>query len=496
VSGVRVPAPPPFTPRPRLRLRRLEPVLRRALRASCSLPTRGPILVALSGGADSTALLLGLRSLAHELGLTLHAAHLHHGLRGAEADADQAFVRDLCARAGIPLTAARWNCRARMATRGLSGQAGLRTLRREFLARVARRVGAGAIATAHTADDQLETMLLRLLRGTGLPGLGGMSPRRGTWIKPMLAATRDDVERDLREIGQPWREDRTNRDPRYARSRVRHDAIPALLRALDPSLSPDASPERLASSRAGWARRAAATARELRSARRTVTAGSARILARVARIHSGEIELDSRTLGSYPFVMQRTVLRLLWRRAGPAGQHLTEPHLNALQSLLAGPGPGARVDLPSGRWAERERGLIVIRRAGRPTPLAPPLAVPDRGRWVRGAVRGGWVSGAAARRRLQDGAKGAEFFAADQVHGGLTLRPAQPDEWFTPFGGRGPGRLREFLKKQPVPRALRAHPTVLSDARGILWVVGVRRAARAAVTEATRRALWVHTENA
>ncbi|MEK7331181.1 MAG: tRNA lysidine(34) synthetase TilS C-terminal domain-containing protein [Candidatus Eisenbacteria bacterium] len=104
------------------------------------------------------------------------------------------------------------------------------------------------------------------------------------------------------------------------------------------------------------------------------------------------------------------------------------------------------------------------------------------------------MSGAAARERLRSGAKGDEFFAADQVEGGLQLRPAQPDEWFMPFGGRRPRRLREFLSKQPVPRALRAHPIVLADARGILWVVGVRRAARAPVTAATRRALWVHTE--
>jgi tRNA(Ile)-lysidine synthase len=451
-----------------------------------------------SGGADSTALLLGLRSLAPEFGLSLHAAHLHHGLRGAEADADLAFVRDLCARLGVPLSASRWDCRARMRRRGLSGQAGLRTLRREFLGVVAGRVGAAAIATAHTADDQLETVLLRLVRGSGLAGLGGMSPRRGGWIKPLLDTPRADIEADLRAIGQPWREDRTNRDPRYARSRVRHDVIPALLRALDPAsgtnAGPDAGTERAARARAGLARRAAAATRELRGARRLVARQSARILARVARLDDGEIALDSRRLASYPFLIQRTVLRLLWQRPGHAGHHLTERHLNALLSLIATPRGGSRVDLPHGGWAERDRGIIVIRRTPGANPAADAQSVPSRGRWVRGAVRGGWVSGVVARDRLRSGAKGDEFFAADQVVGGLHLRPARADEWFTPFGGRRPGRLREFLSKQPVPRALRAHPIVLADARGILWVVGVRRAARAAVTDATRRALWVHTE--
>jgi tRNA(Ile)-lysidine synthase len=481
-------------------LRRLEPVLRRALRGPCAVPIGGRILVAVSGGADSTALLLGLCSLAPGFGLSLHAAHLHHGLRGPEADADLAFVRDLCASLGVPFTGARWDCRARMRRRELSGQAGLRTLRHEFLARVASRVGAQAIATAHNADDQLETVLLRLLRGAGLGGLGGMSPRRGGWIKPLLDAPRFDIEADLAAIDQPWREDRTNRDLRYARNRVRHEVIPALLRALDPASAGaagrdgDTGSEGAARARAGLARRTVAATRELRGARRLVERQSARILARASRIHNGEIALDSRRLGSYPFVIQRTVLRLLWQRPGHAGQDLTQRHLNALQSLIATTRGGSRVDLPHGWWAERDRGLIVMQRAGGATLPARPKAVPGRGRWVCGAVRGGWVSGAVARERLRSGANGDEFFAADEVVGGLELRPARPDEWFTPFGGRRPGRLKEFLIKQPVRRALRAHPIVLADARGILWVVGVRRAARAAVSETTRRALWVHTE--
>src|SRR5882672_10813918 len=135
-----------------MRLRRLEPALRRALRGPCSIAPGSRVLVALSGGADSVALLLALRSVAREFGLSVHAAHLHHGLRGAEADADLAFVRDLCARLGVPLESARWNTRARMRRRSLGGQSGLRVPRREFLSTAARHAGAAAVATAHTAD--------------------------------------------------------------------------------------------------------------------------------------------------------------------------------------------------------------------------------------------------------------------------------------------------------------------------------------------------------
>jgi tRNA(Ile)-lysidine synthase len=489
-----------------MRLRRLAPVLRRAMAGPCAVPRGGRLLVAVSGGADSVALLLGLHGLARELGLSVHAAHLNHGLRGVEAAGDQAFVEALCERLGIPLIASRWDCRARMRRRGLTGQAGLRTLRREFLAAAARRVGASRIATAHTADDQLETLLLRLARGTGLAGLGGMSARSGAWIKPLLSATRSDVEADLRENGQPWREDRSNRDLAYARSRVRHEVIPALARVVDRSPARateagvaashaagafDAAPGR---ARSGLARRVAATALELRLAQRHLARTSARVLAQVARVQCGEIALDSQSLATYPFAIQRTVLRLLLQRPGHAGQHLTQRHLNALQSLLATSRGGSRVDLPDGWRAVRDRGHIVIRRtadSSRPAGLRP---VPGSGHWARGPVKGRWLTGATARHRLRTRAKGDEFFAGEAIAGRLQLRPARPDEWFMPFGDRRRRRLGDFLSKQPVSRAFRARPMVLADAQGILWVVGVRRSARAPLIETTQRALWVHAE--
>src|SRR5262245_20020000 len=159
--------------------------VRRALR-DCRVPPGARIHVAVSGGPDSMALLVALHRLARAYPLCLSVGHLHHGLRGHEADGDRDAVRRACRRLVIPLASARWDTAALMRRRGLSGQAGLRTLRLEFLSTSAQRHHAEFIATGHTADDQLETMLLRLARGTGLRGLAGIRPRAGRFVRPLL----------------------------------------------------------------------------------------------------------------------------------------------------------------------------------------------------------------------------------------------------------------------------------------------------------------------
>lgn len=340
-----------------MRLRRIEPHLRRALRGPCRLEPGAGLLVAASGGADSTALLAGLTRVAPEFGLTLHAAHLHHGLRGADADADLAFVRRLCARLGVPLLAARRDGRGHLARPGLAGENGLRVLRRRFLRAAMRRAGAQAIATGHTADDQLETVLMRLLRGTGLRGLGGMRERHGPWLKPLLDATRLEIVTDLRAARIRWREDRSNRDPAWTRNRIRHRAVPALLKALGPSPDP-------ARSRAALARRAAQASREVRDAERALSAWLGG--ASVCRHEGSTAALDAGRLAGVPIAARRMALRRAWRLVAPAGVGLTGRHLAALCNLVGASRLRGRVDLPAGVRAEREPGAIrlIAGRAG------------------------------------------------------------------------------------------------------------------------------------
>ena len=335
----------------------------------------------MSGGADSTALLLALRSLANELDLEILAAHLHHGLRGKDADRDLDHVRALCQRLGVPLIAARWDTRERMRRRGLSGEAGLRVLRREFLLAAKRSANAAAIATAHTADDQLETLLMRLMRGAGLPGLSGMRPRSGVWIKPMLEATRADVEADLSLAGGAWREDASNSDPRYLRNRVRHLVLPALMRAFGAGAS-----------RASLARTVSASADEIREAERALAGAARRLIARAGGTDERGVWIPRPALARLPRALALAVLRRLWRASGARGVGLTRRHLQALEALVCAGGARARVGLPAGRYAvcrgERisiERGQAAEPRAAAPRATSVTPAV--RGRIARGGVK-------------------------------------------------------------------------------------------------------------
>ncbi len=467
-----------------MRLRRLEPVVRRALQGPCACPPGTRVLVAVSGGADSTALLLVLARLRAELGLDLAAAHLHHGLRGAEADGDLEFLRALCARLRVPLLAARWNTPLRMRRRRLSGEAGLRTLRREFLAGAAKRFGAHAIATAHTADDQLETVLMRLMRGAGVRGLSGMHPRHGAWIKPLLAATRLDVVSDLRAHQQAWREDSTNQGLAPLRNRVRHQVIPALLGAAGGAS--DTARHRLAL-------RVSRSARAAREADRVVDRLAARAIAKHAR-DSAENALDSKVARSYPAAIRRRWIERVWRRVSPRGTELMHRHLDALLALVASDHGGQVVHLPGGLEARREGRHVRFLPSRCPDIETRPLPVPGRIQSPEGRLSTGWVTGRAAHSALAGKPSTVEYFAADELQGGLEVREGGADERFVPLGRRRAIRLRDFLAKQRVSGRSRKHPTVLADAEGILWVVGVRRAARALVTEATPRALRVLTE--
>jgi len=209
---------------------------------------RMPVVVGVSGGADSVALLLTLHDLAGKfprsgLAVELIVAHLNHGLRGAAADEDQAFVEALAARLGLPCESARADVYAEADAAGIGLEEAARIARRRFLLDVARRRLAPRVALGHTADDRVETILFNLLRGTGLEGLASLGPRAPlgpeTWVeivRPLIDVTRTQVIAFLKARNQPWREDETNATAAFTRNRLRQELLPLLRKEFNPQV--------------------------------------------------------------------------------------------------------------------------------------------------------------------------------------------------------------------------------------------------------------------
>ena len=196
----------------------------------------GHVLCAVSGGADSVYLLCRCLERAGELGYTVSAAHYNHCLRGEESERDERFVRELCEQLGVECFCGHGNVAAYARERGLGTEEAARTMRYSFLEQAAHEVHANTIATAHSADDNAETMLFALARGSGLKGLAGIPPRRGNIVRPMLGITRMEIEGYLSERGIAHVEDSTNAQLDYSRNRIRALVTP-VLREINPSFA-------------------------------------------------------------------------------------------------------------------------------------------------------------------------------------------------------------------------------------------------------------------
>jgi tRNA(Ile)-lysidine synthase len=299
------------------------------------------VLVAASGGGDSTALLALLAGLAPGRGFDVVVATLDHGLRGREGAADRAFVEALCEAWSVPVRAAR-----RVPER--SGEAEARRVRHAFLLEAARDAGADAIALGHTLDDQVETLLHRLGRGAGTTGLASMARWAPPLWRPLLAVRRRTLRDVLERAGIAWREDATNDDARFTRTRVRRDVVPALVGALGDSALEAAG-------------RAADLLRDDEECLRGLAAQAAAEL--IAREDGADgLRIDARGLRRLPPALSRRVVRDAIAGLYSGRAELSAAHVRAVDELGRATGPGTTVHLPGGVRARRRDGAVHLQR--------------------------------------------------------------------------------------------------------------------------------------
>ena len=446
------------------------------------------VLVAVSGGPDSTALLHLLHGLAEEMRLDLHVAHLDHGWRGRASEKDAEFVRRTAIRLGLPVTVGRVNpiAWAHRASKQSSREARGRALRSEFLLETARQIGAQKVALGHTLDDQAESFLLRLLRGSGARGLGGTYPVvDGVIVRPLIEIRRRDLLAWVRDRHLHYRIDATNHDLSLARSRVRLKLMPLLEKQFNPAVS-----------------EALAHAADLLREEDRHLNGQAEAAFRSLQTQRRQgVHLPAKALADLPLAIRRRVVRLGMAEARGDLRQVELRHVAQALRLLEEPHGRRSFTLPGGAMVSREMdGLLVAPRGPRRLAAAADAAGPPREALcpVPGEVA---IDGFDLRLKatvvprdtvghefLSDD-RGRAFLDADLLPGPLLIRPRRPGDRFVPLGAPGTRKVKAFLIDRKVPFEERGRiPIVLCGDR-IAWIVGHEIDDRFKVTAGTQRVL-------
>lgn len=401
-------------------------------------------IVALSGGADSVALLLLLR----EYGCRIHAAHCNFHLRGAEADRDEQFCEDLCRRLGVPLHRAHFDTQTYAELHKVSIEMAARELRYRWFEQLRADLGADGICVGHHRDDSVETVLLNLVRGTGLRGLTGIRPRNGYILRPLLCVSKEDIEQYLREKKQPYVTDSTNLEADVQRNKVRLQLLP-LLRTLNPAV--DDNIQR--------------TAEHLTEAQ-AVLDGMAESLRNRNALELSELE----RYGSGEYMAYE------WLRGyGFNGAQV--------QQALAAE-TGRVFTSATGFDLLRDRDRLLVEPSLKPLK---PLVIPEEGVYVMGdegrlTVRreAAWVS------------KSADCATVDarKVRFPLTVRRVEEGDAMHPYGMKGRKLLSDLMTDRKMTAFEKRRQLVVADATGtIVWLVGLRTDERCKVDENTTEAL-------
>jgi tRNA(Ile)-lysidine synthase len=428
----------------------------RTIRRHAMLAGGETLVVGVSGGADSVALLYVLTRLA--LALRLHVLHVDHGLRSDSAR-DGEFVQALGARLAVPVDV------VRVGVAGGSVEAAARAARHAALEAAADRVGASRIALGHTADDQAETLIMRVLEGTGVRGLAGIPPVRGRLIRPLLESRHRDAVATLAAAGLPWLEDPSNRDLRFFRNRVRHALMPGLV---------EASGGDVVAQLGRLARRA-------REAIDALDGVAATELARIAREDEGALVLPRSALAALPRPIAAEVLRVAAARLGSRAPLRAWGH-RGLRRILAETSPrrpfrlgGVVVEVSGDRV--RVGGTLAPALASRDLAVPGRVELPEIGRALEAVV-------IAAADYAVPRERDRVAFDAAGLPSRLLVRPRRRGDRFRPFGG-GDRRLKSFLIDAKVARWDRDRLPLVDSGRDIVWVAGVRRGAAAPVTPRT-----------
>ncbi len=438
--------------------------------------------VGVSGGPDSVLLLHFMRKLAGELGLTVAAVHFNHHLRGAASDGDEDSVRDLAAAFKMPYLRGEADVGRLARERHANIEAMARELRYRYFFSLVEQDRLDLVATAHTANDQAETVLMRLIRGTGTRGLGGIYPvLEGKVVRPFLTVRRDEIMQEIAARGISYRVDSTNLLPRLRRNKVRMELLPLLLKEYNPQIVP------LLNQLADRARDDEACLERLARDR------SAAWRAREGR----EERIPIRVLEEFPPALARRVLRQMVQFASGGTQGLTHTHIESVRQFATISQSGRVCVLPGGITARKEFSWLIIspeQGAPRTSDYSYPIEIPQDAE-IRELAKVFHLK-ILPRDNARKAYNLSKLVCIDpqKLCGDLQLRNWRAGDSFCPVGSRKARKLKEFFRERKIPESERKGWPVLSCAGQIVWVQGFPPAKSAAADENTPQVLVIEEE--
>ncbi len=424
------------------------------------------VVLALSGGADSSALLDILLKLP-DYCLTITVVHLNHCLRGTESDGDEEFCRTQAARYGLPFVCRSCDVTSLAAERKLTLEDAGRQARIAFFDEVSAKQAGATVVLAHHADDQAETFLMRMLRGAGMTGLSGMEYRNGRgYVRPLLDITRCEIEQYLRHNGLAWREDASNSDTAFLRNRIRHELLPCL-RTYNPAISSTL----------------ADTAAILRGDEQLLEDMTAQLCAEIShKGEGGEIICSVEQLRSFDSARRSRVFRYQFKQLTGSLQGLSRAHLFCLEHIIDTVIPNTRLKLPAGVLCVREYDrLILTHGSDEVPPENHEVVIREKGCHLLPDGTVLEVGGEATATSVSTGY--SVVVSATQVPFPWVLRLFRPGDRMQPLGMSGTKKIKNIFIDKKVPAAVRAKTPLLLCGNEIFWAVGICLSERCRSTE-------------
>ena len=427
------------------------------------------LVIGVSGGADSVCLLLLLEQICKERGILPVVVHIEHGIRGKESLSDAAFVENLCRQKQILFHLFSYAVEEIAKQNGESTEEAGRRLRYAAFEQVAEQYESAKIAVAHNENDQAETVLFHLARGSGLKGMGGILPVRGNIIRPLLGVSRVEIEAYLKEVGQPYCTDSTNASDVYARNRIRHETIPSLTGVNAQAVS-----------------HIGQTAAELAEAAEYIREQTKEALLRcvAGKIEDmkacGSVCIKEEELCSYPLFLQGNIIYDLLGMLAGSQKDMTREHVASVLALLKKQ-VGRRVSLPYHCTAERTYGGILIECGKKPQKEETVTEDAFTFRVFSNDPKIGEIP----KNQY------TKWFDYDKIEHGTQIRTRQEGDFFVLDEKGGKKKLKSYFIDEKIQSAVRDRIPLLADGSHILWIIGYRISAYYKVTKDTKRILEV-----